>query len=566
MPALVLAAIALIGGAGRSPASPMEDFVRRFTTDRNDIRRYYNTPLSELGATRQKAFDDEELRRLKTIKFATLDRDGQVDWILMRNYLETDLRNLATRKKKEAETLKLLPFAPTIVAWEEDRWKLKPLDPESTARQLEQLSASIDKAQGAAKADLDGGKANEVLAFRAARAAGALRDTFAHWFKHYDGYKPLFSWWCKAPYEEATKKLEDYERFLREDVAKQRGKDDDPLIGDPIGKDALASDLRAEMLGYTPEELIAIAQKEYDWCLKQMIAASERMGYGKEWQKAIEATKQDHVPPGEQDDLVLFQGQEAVQFVEDHKLVTLEPLVKETWRVEMLTAEQQKNWPFAFYGGQHMATSYPLPQMDTDTKLMSMRGNNRHFLRAVTFHELIPGHHLQGYMADRYKPYRQVFTSPFFIEGWALHWEMLFWDMDFAKNDMDRVGMLFWRMHRCARIVVSLKYHLGEMKAQQMIDYLAEKVGHERWTATSEVRRYIGDMYSPLYQCAYLIGGLQLRGLYKELVPAKMTAQQFHDKALRLGSIPMEMIRASLTGEELSPEFSGGKNIRASFE
>ena len=104
------------------------------------------------------------------------------------------------------------------------------------------------------------------------------------------------------------------------------------------------------------------------------------------------------------------------------------------------------------------------------------------------------------------------------------------------------------------------------MTAQEMIDYLVEKVGHERFTATSEVRRYLGDMYSPLYQCAYMFGGLQLRGLYKELVPSKMNPKEFHDAFLKLGSIPMDMVRASLTAMPLKKDFAGGKYVRPSTD
>jgi uncharacterized protein (DUF885 family) len=102
-------------------------------------------------------------------------------------------------------------------------------------------------------------------------------------------------------------------------------------------------------------------------------------------------------------------------------------------------------------------------------------------------------------------------------------------------------------MHRCARIIVSLSFHLGKMKPPEMIDFLVDKVGHERFTATSEVRRFIGGNYSPLYQCAYMIGGLQLRSLYKTLVGSgKVTPRQFHDAVLHEGAVPVEMIRAAL--------------------
>ncbi|MCL4866170.1 MAG: DUF885 family protein, partial [Gemmatimonadales bacterium] len=143
---------------------------------------------------------------------------------------------------------------------------------------------------------------------------------------------------------------------------------------------------------------------------------------------------------------------------------------------------------------------------------------NIHFSRATVHHELIPGHHLQGYMTARYNPHRRAFSTPFWTEGWALWWEMLLWDQGFPRGPEDRVGMLFWRMHRAARIIFSLKFHLGEWTPQQSIDFLVDRVGHERANATAEVRRSFLGTYSPLYQVAYMMGGLQFRALHEELV------------------------------------------------
>ena len=76
---------------------------------------------------------------------------------------------------------------------------------------------------------------------------------------------------------------------------------------------------------------------------------------------------------------------------------------------------------------------------------------------------------------------------------------------------------MLWRLHRCARIVVSLRYHLGEMAPEKMVDYLVDEVGLERDGATSEVRRYLRGGYGPLYQCGYLVGALQIWRLREEL-------------------------------------------------
>jgi uncharacterized protein (DUF885 family) len=225
-----------------------------------------------------------------------------------------------------------------------------------------------------------------------------------------------------------------------------------------------------------------------------------------------------------------------------------------------MSPERQKVNPF-FTGGEVVSVAFPTADMDHEQKLMSLRGNNRHFCWAVVHHEVIPGHHLQLYMMERHAPHRKAFRTAFLVEGWALYWELRLWDLGFARDAGDRVGMLFWRRHRAARIIVSLKFHLGKMTPAEMTDFLVERVGHERDGATGEVRRYIGGDYPPLYQAAYLLGGMQLRALHGELVASgRMTERAFHDAVLRENAIPVELIRAALTGGD--PEAGGWKFLK----
>jgi uncharacterized protein (DUF885 family) len=111
-------------------------------------------------------------------------------------------------------------------------------------------------------------------------------------------------------------------------------------------------------------------------------------------------------------------------------------------------------------------------------------------------------------------------------------------------------------MHRCARIIFSLNYHLGRWKPQECIDFLVDRVGHERSTAEGEVRRSFTGGYGPLYQIAYMIGGLQFYALKKELVDTgKMSYRQYHDAILQENNIPVEMLRATLLKRPLKREF-----------
>jgi len=182
-----------------------------------------------------------------------------------------------------------------------------------------------------------------------------------------------------------------------------------------------------------------------------------------------------------------------------------------------------------------------------------MRGNNIHFSRSTVFHELIPGHNLQMHMMARYRPYRAMFTTPFWIEGWSLYWEMILWDnKNFPKTPENRIGMLFWRMHRCARIIFSINFHLGKMTPEECIELLMQ-IGHDRFTAEGEVRRSFAGDYSPLYQAGYMLGALQLYALRKELLDSgTMSEKTFHDRVMRENQMPIELLRALMEDQPLT--------------
>ena len=327
------------------------------------------------------------------------------------------------------------------------------------------------------------------------------------------------------------------------------------IVGRPIGREALLGELAGEMIPYTPEELIAIADKEYAWCEAEMMKASRDMGFGNDWHKALEKVKTLHVEPGKQPELIRDLAREAIDYLRKHDLVTVPALAAETWRMEMMSPQRQLVNPF-FTGGETISVSFPTSAMAHEAKLQSMRGNNVHFARATVHHELIPGHHLQGFMTARHRTHRGSFGTPFWTEGWALYWEMVLYDLGFPRTPEDRVGFLFWRMHRCARITFSLSFHLGKMSPDECIDYLVRRVGHERDNATAEVRRSFATSYGPLYQAAYMLGGLQIRALRKELVEAgKMAERDFHDAILKENRMPIALVRAALNRQKLTPDW-----------
>ena len=554
--------------------SELRDLVDRFALDRQALQRFYTVPGSNERRTRLRAFQRAWLEALAKIAFAKLSREGQVDYVLLRNHIEYSLKLLDREERWERETDPLLPFEEDIVKLQEDRQKLRFVTPDAAVSALAVIGERIKDARAATV------KATPLAGQRAAQQAGRLRAALEQWFGFYNGYDPGFTAKVPPAYREVSQALTDYSRYLREKVAglkpgtvlpENTGRGgrgggrggaaespqptSDEIVGDPIGRDGLMEDLAGEMIVYTPEQLIEIGNREYAWCENEMKKASREMGFGDDWMKALDKVKNAYVARGGQPELIRNLALEAEAYLKKHDLVTIPPLAADTWRMQMMTPERQRVNPF-FTGGETISVSYPTDSMTPEEHLMSMRGNGIHVSRATVQHELIPGHHLKGFMSDRYNAHRSLFNTPFMGEGWALYWELLLWDHGFPRSPEDRIGMLWWRMHRAARILFSLNFHLGRWTPEQCIDFLVNRVGHERFTATGEVRRSFAGTYSPLYQVAYMMGGLQIRALHQELVQSgKMTAKAFHDTILREGSMPIEMLRAALAGQPLSQDY-----------
>jgi uncharacterized protein (DUF885 family) len=558
------------------PGSELADVVDRFATDRTVLNRRYDADDSPDQRRRMRALYTGWQARLTEVDFAKLSQEGRVDYVLLARFLRHQLALLDRRDKMRAAEAPLLPFADTLLALQDARRSLATVDPPAAARVLAQATRTIDSLRALFEPPtrIDSARVTKTVANRAADDLDDVRAVVGQWFRYYDGYDPVFSWWVKDPCRKVDEALTKYARTLRERVVGMKPSDGGrgtggggggggggcgggdrapasdvntgPIVGEPIGADGLKEDLDYEMIPYTPDELIAIAKREYAFSLAEIKKAARAMGLGDDWKAALEKVKNTYVEPGRQTDLVRDLARQAEAFFDKHDWVTIPPLAREDWRMEMIPPERQRVSPF-FLGGETIQVSYPTADMSDAEKLMSMRGNNPHFSHATVFHELNPGHHLQSFMSARYNSQRRLFSTPFWNEGQSLYWEMFLWDHGFQATPEDRVGALFWRMHRSARIIFSLNFHLGKMTPDQAIQFLVDTVGFERANAEGEVRRSFGGAYSPLYQAAYMIGGLQLRALHVELVDThKMTEREFHDAVLQGGPMPIAMVRARL--------------------
>ncbi|MCU0865718.1 MAG: DUF885 domain-containing protein [Planctomycetes bacterium] len=547
--ACVLALCAFAVAQDAPVAPPLADLRARIEglgADLRDLGRRYDAPMSAERRLRLRTRLVREQTELWQLDFARLGNEARVDWHLLDTHVTRQLAQLDDDERRDQEVEELLPFAATITRLHEQRRQLQAGEPRAEAEMVSELAQRATAVQLALQQGRQRAKA-PGLATRARMRLIGLRHSLRSWFEFRDGYDPEFGWWLRAPFAEATAALD----RLAEALEQAAGPGDQSLQGHPIGEAALRTELGFEWIPYTPAELVAIAEREFAWCDAEQQAAAKLMGC-KDWQQALEQVKQKHRAPGEQPALVKELAHEAIAFLEQRDLVTIPELAKECWRMGMMSREAQRTNPF-FLGGETISVSFPTDAMAHIEKLQALRSNNEHFCRATVHHELIPGHWLQQYMQARHRTWREPFDTPFWLEGWALYWEMRLYELGFGKSPEDKIGMLYWRKHRCARIVFSLNFHLGRWSGPQCVDYLIQKVGHERAAAEGEVRRSLGGLYPPLYQAAYMLGGLQLRALHGELVgTGKWTEKAFHDTVLQQNSIPIALLRQALLGGEVA--------------
>jgi hypothetical protein len=301
------------------------------------------------------------LTAIGKMSFDAMSLDGKADYVLFKFHVEHEQQQLELQTKSLAEIAPLLPFAQTITALAEARRQMEKVDGQKAASQLNDLTKQIEAARRSLDASLraEPGKIKKATGNRAAGAVSSLRGVLRQWYGYYNGYDPLFTWWVEEPYKSLDQALGNYGTYLTERVVGLRASDPGPalaqagtqgrggggggapggggggqrgggagrtanaragdysdIIGDPIGRDALMVELASEMVPYTPEELIAIANKELDWCESELKKASREMGFGDDWHKAMEAVKNKYVEPGKQTEVIKDLAIEAIEYLE----------------------------------------------------------------------------------------------------------------------------------------------------------------------------------------------------------------------------------------------------------
>jgi uncharacterized protein (DUF885 family) len=180
-----------------------------------------------------------------------------------------------------------------------------------------------------------------------------------------------------------------------------------------------------------------------------------------------------------------------------------------------------------------------------------LRAHDFTWISVIAPHESYPGHHLQALKAqENPRPFRKVYNSPVFSEGWGLYTEELMYETGFFKKpELTRLTQLRLRLWRAARIILDVKLHTGQITYEDARQFLVDKVGFEASSTAGEVNIYI---FRPSYAIAYVVGFAQimeLREEYKQRRGRDFDLREFHDQLLTQGAMPIPLARKLLLHE-----------------
>jgi uncharacterized protein (DUF885 family) len=177
--------------------------------------------------------------------------------------------------------------------------------------------------------------------------------------------------------------------------------------------------------------------------------------------------------------------------------------------------------------------------------LRDMRDIRKYQMRTLAYHEAVPGHQLQGVIAQRLSgvpTFRRILPFTAYDEGWAVYAERLGWEMGFENDPLDNLGRLQAEMFRAVRLVVDTGIHRKHWTREQAIAYLQEKTGMAQSEVVSEVERYF---VMPGQALAYKIGMLkilELRARSQARLGSTFDIRQFHSVVLGSGSVPLSIL------------------------
>jgi uncharacterized protein (DUF885 family) len=366
-----------------------------------------------------------------------------------------------------------------------------------------------------------------------------------------------------AAVDTAQKALEDYRKFLRQDLLPRS-------TGTwVLGKENYDYILKHRwFLDADADTILARGQQAFEEteALAQQVAQRIQPG-AKHWTEVYEKIKDDHPKADGIKQAYQAKIDLAKAFVAEHKIATL-PAGENVITIDTPPAMRRSS-PFGTFqsvdafgdGLQGKLVLTPIEDwMTPQQRKDRLRSHHNAWIPIIAVHEAYPGHHVDGLNRKaNTRLLRKVVRESIMSEGWGLYTEEMMFQQGFLQGDDVRLTQLRNRLWRAARVIMDASLHTGKMTYDEAVTFLADKVRFDRYAAGLDV-----DMYTvrPTYVLGYLIGMQEIEGIHKDYVAKygePTPPSEFYDRLLSVGSIPPALVRESLFAQKAEEAAAKGQ-------
>jgi uncharacterized protein (DUF885 family) len=323
------------------------------------------------------------------------------------------------------------------------------------------------------------------------------------------------------------------------------------------GADTYAKALAAnEMVDLSLDDLLRVAEEDRSKNEAAFQATAKQLDADRSADVALAAIQQDHPAANKLLETTQATLDELRRFIEDHHIVTIPPgdpaRVKETPPFMRSTTSASMDTPGPFEQAK-LSGFYNMTLPDPRWRKAEQDDFMRQWYYAaimnVSVHEVYPGHYLQFLYAKQFpSDVRKVYGAATNAEGWAHYDEQMMFDEGFHATDPKyHLAQLQDALLRDVRFIVGIKMHTQGMTVDEATKLFETQAHQPRPVAVSEAKRGTSDALYGYYTMGKLMI-LKLRDDYKAKHGADYSLQKFHDEFIKLGPLPLPLIRRQMLG------------------
>jgi len=325
------------------------------------------------------------------------------------------------------------------------------------------------------------------------------------------------------------------------------------------GADLYRRKLSADEMIDTPlDELLKLAEADLHRNQMAFAETARRIDPTRPPLEVLATVQRDHPPPERLLETTQAELDALARFMTEHHIVTIPKdappaRVKETPPFMRATTSASMDTPGPFETAKLRGfynMTLPDPAWSDAQKEDFMRQWFYALITNVSVHEVWPGHYLQFLYAKDYPTnVRKVLGANSNSEGWAHYCEQMLVDEGFHADDPRyRLAQIEDALLRDARFIVGIRMHTQGMTIAQAEDFFVKEGYQPRALAVSETKRGTSDALYGYYTMGKL-AILKLREDDRRRQGPSWSLQDFHDRFIALGPLPLPLVREALLGE-----------------